>query len=171
MESLCAEWLSIEQNDANADQVLYRLAEVQMKLANDRDADFWPRKAEKNLKNLLQQFPKSPLFPQAESDLYKMQETLADRDLGVARFYWTNRGAFAGAEDRLNEILEKYEHYSKTDEVLLMLGRIELTQENFEQGAIYLRLLVEKYPGNKYKESACDHLSSLGGQLPDACKF
>jgi len=166
---LYSQLLSSKPDDKNADSILYRLAQTQLrrKITGEGSTTIL---AEKSLKTLLERFPKSTLRPQAEELLHKVQETLGDSDLAVAKFYFTNRGAMAGAEDRLKEIIEKYTHYSKMDEVLLLLGKTELAREEYEESAKYLRLLIEKYPNSCNAPAARELLGNRGEILPQSCK-
>jgi len=166
-EVLYTEWSSLNWQDEEGDRVLYRLAQLQMRTLVRRDDEL--HRAEKTLNTLLERFPQTSLRSQVENDLHKIQENLADQDLVVAKFYYTNRGAMAGAEDRLMEILEKYKSYSKTDQVLWLLGKVEHVKEDDEQSGVYLRLLITKYPTSSLRADACDQLGSDGEILPDKC--
>src|SRR5215203_1584364 len=51
------------------------------------------------------------------------QEKFAEHNLDVGRQYF-KRKAYAGAKDRLEEILAAYPEYTKIDEVYFVLGQV-----------------------------------------------
>ena len=67
-----------------------------MKIANihynemekaDRDPTH-ARRAEEEYRQLIMQFPDSPLVPEAKKRLLKVQEVLADREFEIGHFYY-----------------------------------------------------------------------------------
>jgi len=124
--------------------------------------------AERTLMALMQQYPDATNLPEVKTKLDQIRERLGDADLGVAKFYYTNRGAMAGAEDRLKEIIEKYPNYSKMDEVYHMLGLTEEQREDTEQAGRYFSELAQKYPNSEFYQDSIAHLKKYDMQIPPA---
>src|SRR5688572_17856182 len=55
--------------------------------------------------------------------LDEVQEKQAEHNLKIGSYYFSKRKAYAGAKDRLLEIVETYPEFSKIDEVYLILGQ------------------------------------------------
>src|SRR5277367_624039 len=105
-------------------------AEAQLKIANihfqemekpDRDYTHAMR-AEEEYRQLIMQWPDSKLIPEAKQRLRDVQEVIAEREFGVAHFYYL-RESYPAAVARLQSLVEKYPLYSKADEALYMLGQ------------------------------------------------
>ena len=94
-------------------------------------------------------------------------------NLGVARFYYDARykghkGGLKGAQSRLKEILDKYPHFSLTDEVLFRLGTTYQQEEEPDEAAKHYQNLVRNYPNSEFLEKAKEQLSIIGAAVPDA---
>jgi outer membrane protein assembly factor BamD len=105
-------------------------AEAQLKIANihyqemekpDRDYTHAMR-AEEEYRQLIQQWPDSPLVADAKQKLREVQEVIAEREYGVGRFYYL-RESYPAAIARLQSLVDKYPLYSKVDEALYLLGQ------------------------------------------------
>jgi outer membrane protein assembly factor BamD len=106
-------------------------AEAQLKVATihyrqmekpDRDFGQAMRAAEE-YKSLMQQYPDSPLVPEAKQRLREVQEVLADRQFRIAQFYYL-RDNLAAAQARLESLTLSYPLYSRVDEALYELGSL-----------------------------------------------
>src|SRR5215475_1689030 len=126
-------------------------AEAQLKVATlhyrqmekpDRDFAQAARAAEE-YKTLIQQYPDSPLVPEAKQRLREVQEVLADRQYRIANFYFLHEN-LAAAQARLQTVVDSYPLYSSIDQALFDLGSI------YEKEATGLRR--QKLPDN-VKES------------------
>jgi outer membrane protein assembly factor BamD len=104
-------------------------SEAQLKIASmhyremekpDRDYAEALRAAEE-YKTLIQQYPDSPLLPQAKQKLREVQEILAERQYRIAHFYFL-RDNLAASQARLQSLTESYPLYSGSDEALFELG-------------------------------------------------
>ncbi|HZS45734.1 MAG TPA: outer membrane protein assembly factor BamD [Blastocatellia bacterium] len=163
-------WLSFfatTQRDL-APQVLYKMAEIHMRqmLAPDRD-QHEALKAERTLMQLVQNYPDAANLPEVKTKLDEIRERLADADFNVATFYYNNRNAWAGAESRLKEIIEKYPNYTKMDEVYHLLGMTEVQREDTEQAGKYFSMLAQKYPNSEYFQDSVDHLKKFEMNVPN----
>jgi outer membrane protein assembly factor BamD len=106
-------------------------SEAQLKIASmhyremekpDRDYAEAQRAADE-YKQLIQQYPDSPLVPQAKQKLREVQEILAERQFRIAHFYFL-RDNLAASQARLQSLTESYPLYSQSDEALFELGNI-----------------------------------------------
>lgn len=106
-------------------------SEAQLKIASmhyremekpDRDYAEAQRAADE-YKQLIQQYPDSPLVPQAKQKLREVQEILGERQYRIAHFYYL-RDNLAASQARLQSLTESYPLYSQSDEALFELGNI-----------------------------------------------
>lgn len=168
------DWLTFFPTDPLADDAMLKVAEAEMRQMGLSDRDISnARKAEQRLKALLQQYPQTNLRLVAEDHLKDAQESLAMHNLGVARFYYDarykqERRGLKGAQSRLKEILEKYPHFSLTDEVLFRLATTFQQEEEPDEAAKYYQNLVRNYPNSDFAEKAKEQLSIIGAAVPAA---
>ena len=104
-------------------------SEAQMKIANihykemekaDRDPTH-ARRAEDEYRQLILQFPDSPLVPQAKQRLMEVQEVLAEREYMIGHFYFLKE-SYPAAIARLISVSETYPLFSDADQALFELG-------------------------------------------------
>ena len=147
-------------------------SEAQLKIASmhyremekpDRDYAEAQRAAEE-YKSLIQQYPDSPLVPQAKQKLREVQEILAERQYRIAHFYYL-RDNLAASQARLQSLTESYPLYSGIDEALFELGAL------YEKEAAGLR--KQKIPDAKkeklvaqYEKKAIDAYSKIITRYP-----
>jgi outer membrane protein assembly factor BamD len=147
-------------------------SEAQLKIASmhyremekpDRDYAEAQRAADE-YKQLIQQYPDSPLVPQAKQKLREVQEILAERQYRIANFYFL-RENLAASQARLQSLTESYPLYSQSDEALFELGNI------YEKEAAGLR--KQKMPDAKkeklvavYEKKAIDAYSKIITRYP-----
>ena len=73
---------------------------------------------------MLQQFPDSPLVPQAKQRLREVQEVLASREANIAAFYAQRTPPnWPAAIARYQTVVDTYPLYSHMDDVLDRPGR------------------------------------------------
>ena len=104
-------------------------SEAQMKIANIHysemekpDRDFThAKRAEEEYRQLIMQFPDSPLVPEAKKRLLLVQEVLAEREFMIAHFYYL-RESWPAAIARFKTLTDTYPLYSGADEALYELG-------------------------------------------------
>jgi outer membrane protein assembly factor BamD len=147
-------------------------SEAQLKIASmhyremekpDRDYAEAQRAAEE-YKSLIQQYPDSPLVPQAKQKLREVQEILAERQYRIAHFYYL-RDNLAASQARLQSLTESYPLYSGIDEALFELGAL------YEKEAVGLR--KQKIPDAQkeklvaqYEKKAIDAYSKIITRYP-----
>jgi len=122
-------------------------------------------KAERELKDVVRSCSATPEGYQADEHLQIVQEELAEMNLLIAKFYlsrfYEGRGGSAGARARLNDILERYTKYTKFDEVLSLLGQVNIRQGYLDDAASNYQRLIKDYPNSQYTGEAFVQLSVI----------
>jgi outer membrane protein assembly factor BamD len=86
--------------------------------------------AEEEYRLMIQQFPDSPLVPQAKQRLREVQETLASREADIAAFY-ASHANWPATIARYQTVIDTYPLYSHMDDVLVNLGDAFETEARF----------------------------------------
>lgn len=166
------DWLAFFPTHPLADDAMMKMAEAEMRQMGlaDRDVSH-ARKAEQQLKVIVQQFPETPLKEEVKQRLNEVQENLALHSLQVAKFYIDrhDRGVATnakGAQSRLREIAEKYPNFSYMDEVLFSLGMTYVQEEEPDEAAKYFQRILRDYPNSKFIEKASEQLDLIGAAKP-----
>ena len=166
------EWLAYFPTHPLADDVMLKMAETEMRqmgLPNRQQTN--ARKAEHQLKTLLQQFPDTSLKNEVATRLKEVQENLATHNLQVASFYLARyeQGKAAnpkGGQSRLREVVEKYPGFSYMDEVLYGLGLTYVAEEEPDEAAKYFSRLLREHPNSRFAEKAGEQLDLIGVARP-----
>ena len=167
------DWLSFFPTHPLADDVMLKMAEVEMRRMGLPDRDISnAKKAEQRIKVLLQQFPQTSLRPDAELRLREVQEVLAKHNHMVGDHYWDRyrRGVSPnpkGAQSRYREIVEKWPHYSGMADVLAKLAQSYLDEEEPDEAAKYLQQIARYHPNSSHVERAREQLAAIGVPAPD----
>ena len=169
-------------------------SEAQMKIANihynemekpDRDYTH-AKRAEEEYRQLIMQFPDSPLVPEAKKRLLAVQEVLAEREFMIAHFYYT-RDSWPAAIARFKSLTDTYPLYSGADEALYELGGAYEKEADLirrsklaevakgpliktyvdSASAAYDRILT-RYPEEDRAADARKRLEALGKPIPKA---
>ncbi len=150
----------------------------------DRDYAEAARAADE-YKTMIQQYPDSPLVPQAKQKLREVQEILAERQYRIAHFYFL-RDNLAASQARLESLIESYPLYSQVDEALYELGQLyereaqglrkqklqeamrEKLVAQFEKKAIeaYSKIIT-RYPATDRVGDAKRRLEALKAPIPE----
>ena len=167
-------------------------AEAQLKVATihyrqmekpDRDFAQAMRAADE-YKSLIQQYPDSPLVPEAKQRLREVQEVLAERQYRIASYYYFHDN-LAAAQARFQTLVDSYPLYSGVDEALFDLGGLyekeanalrrqklpdnvkESISSDYEKHAIeaYQRI-VTRYPAMHRAGDARRRLEALNADVP-----
>jgi outer membrane protein assembly factor BamD len=156
-------------------QMQIGMAHFKMMEKADRD-NAQAQMAEDELQTMLLKYPQSPLAPQAAQRLREVQETLADGEFKVARFYYA-KGDTHAAGARLIELTDRYPLYSQTGEALWMLGdlytktKLATKDEDMrnvwgkQAVRVYSRIVAE-YPLSKHAQDAKGRLKGMGAPIP-----
>jgi outer membrane protein assembly factor BamD len=169
-------------------------SEAQMKIANihynemekaDRDYTH-AKRAEEEYRQLIMQFPDSPMVPEAKKRLLAVQEVLAEREFMIAHFYFT-RESWPAAIARFKSLTDTYPLYSGSDEALFELGESYEKEADLVRrsklaeiakgpliktytdnaAAAYDRILT-RYPEDDRAADARKRLEALGKPIPKA---
>lgn len=123
------------------------------------------RLAEDGFQTFLQKYPNHPLSQQAEQRLREVQETLAEGDFRIARFYYV-KGSMRAAGARLLELSNRYPLYSQADRAVWMLGNVFERGEKSDLAAQAYSRLVSEYPLSNFVGDAKAKLTKLGVPIP-----
>jgi outer membrane protein assembly factor BamD len=172
-------------NLPEASEAQLKVATIHYRQMEKPDRDFaQAQRASDEFKNLIQQYPDSPLVPQAKQKLREVQEILAERQYRIAHFYYL-RDNLAASGARLESLTESYPLYSGVDEALFELGMLYEKEANgirkqkipdaqkeklvaqFEKKAIdaYSRI-VTRYPAMDRVGNAKQRLEALNAPIP-----
>jgi outer membrane protein assembly factor BamD len=120
-------------NMPEAAEAQFKVAKIHYDQMEKPDRDFThAKRAEEEYRNMIMQYPDSPLVPQAKERLREVQEVLAEREYRIGRFYYLRESYIAGIA-RLKTLTDTYPLYSGSESALYMLGdsyehEIELTR-------------------------------------------
>ncbi|HZG51847.1 MAG TPA: outer membrane protein assembly factor BamD [Pyrinomonadaceae bacterium] len=168
------EWQTFFPRDPLADEVMLKVAEVEMRQMGLPDRDVaHARKAEQLLKALLQQYPDTALRPDAQVRLSEVQENLGMHTFQVGNFYMDRyeRGVSSnpkGAQSRYREVVEKYPNFSRRDRALYLLAVTYVLEEEPDEAAKYFQEIVRNFPNSEYAEKAQEQLDAIGAPKPAA---
>ena len=169
-------------------------AEAQMKVGDiyyqqmekpDRDYDN-AQNAEREYRNMLNQYPDSTLVPRAKQKLRETQEVLAERETQIG-LYYESRENYVAAIARLETVVDTFPLYSRSDQALLGIGDAYMGQVHNVQvapglpGAIKERLravyqdraaaaytkVITRYPMAPHVEDARDRLVAMNRPVPE----
>jgi outer membrane protein assembly factor BamD len=173
-------------NLPEASEAQLKIASMHYRQMEKPDRDFaQAQRASDEYKSLIQQYPDSPLVPQAKQKLREVQEVLAERQYRIAHFYYL-RDNLAASQARLESLAESYPLYSGVDEALFELGSLyekeiisikkqkipdaqkERMVAQFEKRAIeaYSKI-VTRYPATDRVPDAKRRLTALRAPIPE----
>jgi TolA-binding protein len=116
--------------------------------------------AETELKEVVLLCSEPPAADQAATELKVVEEELAEHNLQIALFY-KGRPARSGALSRLRLIVERYPHYSKMDQVLWLLGELDVEDDNLDEAATSCERLIREFPGSSHVGDATLRLAAI----------
>lgn len=121
-------------------------------LAPDRDQDL-TYKAIAEFEKVERFYPDSPYVEKARQRVLDCREQLAAHNVFIGRFYY-KRKKYLAAASRFRIVLDKYPHYSGTEEVLFLLGSSLYATANPNEGRLYFQRLLQDYPKSKHAREA-----------------
>ena len=143
-----------------ADLVQYRLALSyynQLKPVEQDQSN--TAKAIEALKKLVKEYPDSRYAPDALSKIDLGRERLAQKELWVASYYFT-QGNVAATRQRLEVILKEYPRTLVVPETLYLLGDIRIAEGNPREARRIFTELSEQYPHSDWGRRASQRLFS-----------
>lgn len=173
-------------NLPEASEAQLKIASMHYRQMEKPDRDFaQAQHAAEEYRTLIQQYPDSPLVPQAKQKLREVQEVLAERQYRIAHFYYL-RDNLAASQARLESLIDSYPLYSGADEALYELGTLyereaialkkqkmpdaqkEKLVAQFEKKAIeaYAKI-VTRYPATDRVPDAKRRLEALKASVPE----
>ena len=172
-------------NLPEASEAQLKIASMHYREMEKPDRDYAEaQRASDEYKQLIQQYPDSPLVPQAKQKLREVQEILAERQYRIAHFYYL-RDNLAASQARLQSLTDSYPLYSQSDEALFELGMLyekeaasmkkqrvpeaqrEKLVAQFEKNAIeaYSKIIT-RYPATDRVGDAKRRLEALKAPIP-----
>jgi outer membrane protein assembly factor BamD len=151
-------------------------AEAQLKIGNihyrqmdksDRDSTHVLR-AEDEFKAMIENYPNSSLLPEAKQKLRDVQEVLAQRQFGIARFYFL-RDNLAAAQARFISLTQSYPLFSKVDESLYLLGTIYQKEATALQAQKITAAAKERLVA-EYEKNAIEAYSKIITRYPEMAR-
>lgn len=128
----------------------------------DRDPTF-TRESLKWFTHFVDEYPGSPLVPNAEQRIQKCQDRLAKREILIGNFY-NKRRNYKAAANRYIVVVSEYPSSNKYEEALYLLGRAYAKSEQYELARDALNRLVREYPEQKYAGKATSILNDIEGK-------
>jgi outer membrane protein assembly factor BamD len=143
-----------------ADLVQYRLAMSyydQMKPVEQDQA--LTQKAVDQFKRLVKEYPESRYAPDALAKIDICRGRLAQKELWVANYYWT-QGNLLAVRQRLALILKDYPRTLVVPETLFLLAEVNAREGLADEATKTLRRLVEEYPYTEWGRRAVQRLNT-----------
>ena len=128
----------------------------------DRDPTF-TREALKWFTLFVEEYPTSPLVPDAEQRIQKCHDRLAKREIIIGNFY-NKRKNYKAAANRYVVVVNEYPNSNKFQEAMYLLGRAYAKSDQYELARATLSTLVEQFPDDKYSGKASSLLSEIEGK-------
>jgi outer membrane protein assembly factor BamD len=153
-------------NMPEAAEAQLKVATIHYRQMEKADRDFTQAmRASEEYRNLIQQYPDSPLVPEAKQRLREVQEVLADRQFRIASFYYL-RDNFAASQARLQSLIDSYPLYSHVDEALYELGNlyereaVNMKKQNIADAAAKERMVAQ------FQKNAIDDYTRIVTRYP-----
>ena len=129
-------------------------------LAPDRDQDL-THKAIAEFEKVERLYPGTPYVEKARDQILSCREKLAAHEFVIGYFYY-RRKDYMGAADRFRVILDKYPHFDRIEETLLLLGNSLVATSNPDEARLYFVRLVQEYPDGRFTREAHARLKEMG---------
>lgn len=185
-ESEYKDFITFFPNVPEAAEAQMRVGDIYFRQMDKPDRDYTKAThAEEEYRLMLQQFPESPLVPQAKQRLREVQEVLAAREAEIGNFYATHSHNWPATIARLQTVVDTYPEYSHMDDVLVGLGdayaaeatyvrsirlpeaaKARLEQIYDGQAADAYRKVVLQYSASPHVEDARDRLAAMNLPIP-----
>jgi outer membrane protein assembly factor BamD len=153
-------------NMPEASEAQLKVATIHYRQMEKADRDFaQAMRASEEYRSLIQQYPDSPLVPEAKQRLREVQEVLADRQYRIAHFYYL-RDNLAAAQARLQSLIDSYPLYSEVDDALFELGSLyereatSMKRQNVADPAVKERMVAQ------FQKHAIDAYSRILTRYP-----
>jgi outer membrane protein assembly factor BamD len=158
-------------NMEEAAQSQFKICDIHFKQMEKADRDNTQgQRAEDECRQVMVQFPNATKYvTQAQQMLREVQEILADKEFRTGLFY-SNKGSFPAAANRLSFVSQQYPLYSGADEALwLNANAFRHMGDRFEDREVdSLSRIVRDYPLSAHVNAAKERLTAMKRPIPGA---
>lgn len=148
------------------DDAQMKVAAINVRLMKPHDRDpTYARKAEVELRRMLDDFPDSELTPTAREMLREVQETLARGIHEVGEFYFSRR-SYQASESRFREVYDRYPGFSNVDTTLFKWAESLEHQGRIDEAVVHYSRLAAEYPFSQHFAKAKEKLILLERPVP-----
>jgi outer membrane protein assembly factor BamD len=158
-------------NMEEAAQSQFRICNIHFKQMEKADRDNTQgQRAEDECRQVMVQFPNATKYVQpAQQMLREVQEVLADKEFRTG-LYYSNKGSFPAASNRLSFVAQQYPLYSGADEALwLDANAYRRMGDRFEdREADSLSRIVRDYPLSAHVNASKERLTVMKRPIPGA---
>ncbi|MBC8414253.1 MAG: outer membrane protein assembly factor BamD [Nitrospira sp.] len=161
-----ASFLDIQSYSKYAAYAQYKLAMSYFKRIKTIDVSYhWARLAIQEFEVLRRNYPRNPYMDITESRIKMCRRVLAEYEFYVGKFYF-EKGSYAAAIGRFNNMLENYPESKSESEALYYLGMSYDNSGQKFKAIEYFNALVEKFPTNELSVKARELIVSIDSQTP-----
>ena len=158
-------------NMEEAAQSQFKICDIHYRQMEKADRDnSQAQRAEDECRQVMNQFPNAAKYVgPAQQKLREVQEVLADKEFKTGLFY-SNKGSFPAASNRLSFVAQQYPLYSGADEALwLNANAFRHMGDRFEDREVdSLSRIVRDYPFSAHVNSAKERLTAMKQPIPGA---
>ncbi|MBI3941141.1 MAG: outer membrane protein assembly factor BamD [Acidobacteria bacterium] len=166
-EAQYKDYILFYPNHEDADDAQMKIAALNYRMMKGPDLDqTYGRKAEAELKKMIQTFPESDLIPTVKDMLHDVEQTLARSEEAVGDFYLQQRRNYAAAENRYKIVVDKYPQYGGKDQTYFKLAETQEKQGRITEAVYYYSQVVIGYPFSDKFEEAKKRLVLLEQPVP-----
>src|SRR5271169_1372358 len=186
-ESEYRDFITFFPNMTEASEAQMRIADIHYNEMEKADRDYThAKRAAEEYRQLIMQFPDSPMVPEAKKKLLAVQEVLAEREFVIGHFYYL-REAWPAAIARLKSLTDTYPLYSGADEALYEMGNAYERQADLlrkskisesakagliksydDKAAAAYDQILTRYPEEDRAGDAAKKLQAMGRPVPKA---
>ena len=136
------------------DHVIFRsgMCSYNEKMAIDRDLQS-TQKAEQSFSQVVNRYPSSTYYAEAQTRLREVRDDLAARERYVAKQYWRDDEYYASYQ-RWERITQLYSDTKYYEEALYYGARCLIELDERSEAQRYIDMLLRKFPEGKYASKA-----------------
>jgi outer membrane protein assembly factor BamD len=151
----------------DSDDAQMRVAMTHYRQMEKPDRDRTQAKAaEREFKNMLEQFPDSPLRDEAIQRLREVQEVLGEGDMRVAQHYMRFK-RYDASVNRSMSVLKDYPDFSQQDGILFIMGQALEKKKQVVRAGYYYGKIVSDHPLSSYSDESRKRLEELNLPIPE----
>ena len=154
-------FLTYYPNHESADraQFMVGMSLFEQALSPDRDQAL-TRQAIQEFQKVESVYPTSPYVAQGKKKVVECYDRLAEHERLVGRFY-QKRKKYNAAIDRYRAVLDHYPQYTRTGQVLFVIGKFLLKVGNRPEAEEFFTRLFQDQPGSPLASKAKDLLAQF----------